>query len=149
MSELNFISHTQVIHYLLMSCNPLMRQNLLVHHPQTYLTCKNSMFFFPQFVLHRNMHMDFLKVFFLSLKGMGEHMDIQTIYKAIEAMLVLHNICIDQDELPPALRSLWYWLSWTHQDLCRNTSTAVMRNLMLFSLPCVVPLSHHHLTMLL
>ena len=36
-----------------------------------------------------------LKGCFLSLKGMGEHKDIQVIYKATETMLVLHNICIN------------------------------------------------------
>lgn len=35
-----------------------------------------------------------LKGRFLSLKEMGAHKDIQEIYKAIEAMMILHNICI-------------------------------------------------------
>ena len=41
-----------------------------------------------------------LKGCFLSLKGMEKHKDIQVIYKAIGAMLVLHNICIDWNDHP-------------------------------------------------
>jgi hypothetical protein len=47
-----------------------------------------------------------LKGCFLSLKGMGEHKDVQTKYKAIEAMLVLHNICIDWNDHPD---SIWQY----------------------------------------
>jgi hypothetical protein len=60
-----------------------------------------------------------LKGRFLSLKGMGEHKDIQTIYKAIEAMLVLHNICIDWNDHP---KNIWQfdstdiWLGWDGVD---------------------------------
>jgi hypothetical protein len=56
-----------------------------------------------------------LKGRFLSLKGMGEHKDIQSIYKAIEAMLVLHNICIDWNDHP---ETIWQfdpmdiWSGW-------------------------------------
>ena len=56
-----------------------------------------------------------LKGRFLSLKGMGEHKDIQTIYKAIEAMLVLHNICIDWDDHPDTIwqyNSTDIWEGW-------------------------------------
>jgi hypothetical protein len=41
-----------------------------------------------------------LKGRFPSLKEMGEHKDIQDMYKAIEAMMVLHNICIDWGDQP-------------------------------------------------
>lgn len=41
-----------------------------------------------------------LKGRFLSLKEMGKHSDIQDIYRAIEAMIVLHNICIDWGDKP-------------------------------------------------
>ena len=34
---------------------------------------------------------------------MGEHKDIQMIYEAIEAMLVLHNICIDWNDHPDTI----------------------------------------------
>jgi hypothetical protein len=44
-----------------------------------------------------------LKGHFLSLKAMGEHKDIQHMYKAIEAMLVLHNICIDWSDHPETI----------------------------------------------
>ena len=56
-----------------------------------------------------------LKGRFLSLKGMGEHKDIQTIYKAIEAMLVLHNICIDWNDHPDNIwqyNSTDIWAGW-------------------------------------
>ena len=35
-----------------------------------------------------------LKGQFLSLKEMGSHRDMQDVYKAIEAMMILHNICL-------------------------------------------------------
>jgi len=72
------------------------------------------MFFSPQFVLHQNMH-GLLKGCFLSLKGMGEHKDIQTICQAIEAMLVLHDICIDWNDHPDTIweyNSTDIWESW-------------------------------------
>jgi hypothetical protein len=60
-----------------------------------------------------------LKGRFLSLKGMGEHKDVQEIYKAIEAMLVLHNICIGWNDHPD---SIWeydptdIWEGWDGVD---------------------------------
>ena len=47
--------------------------------------------------------MDTSKVVFLSLKGMGEHKNIQTLYKAIEAMLVLYNIHIEWNDHPESI----------------------------------------------
>ena len=41
-----------------------------------------------------------LKGRFPSLKEMGKHENIQDMYKAIEAMMVLHNICIDWSDRP-------------------------------------------------
>jgi len=41
-----------------------------------------------------------LKGHFLSLKEMGKHKNIQDMYKAIEVMMILHNICIDWDDQP-------------------------------------------------
>jgi hypothetical protein len=56
-----------------------------------------------------------LKGHFLSLKGMGEHKDIQTLYKAIKAILVLHNICIDWNDHPESISQYDptdIWLGW-------------------------------------
>lgn len=41
-----------------------------------------------------------LKGRFPSLKEMGSHKDIEEMYKAIEAMMTLHNICIDWGDHP-------------------------------------------------
>ena len=41
-----------------------------------------------------------IKGCFLSLKEMGTHRNIQDMYKAIEAMMILHNICIDWNDSP-------------------------------------------------
>ena len=41
-----------------------------------------------------------LKGRFRSLKEMGPHADIQEMYKAIEALLILHNMCIDYGDKP-------------------------------------------------
>jgi hypothetical protein len=41
-----------------------------------------------------------LKGRFRSLKEMGPYADIQEMYKAIEAMLILHNMCIDYGDKP-------------------------------------------------
>jgi hypothetical protein len=41
-----------------------------------------------------------LKGRFRALKEMGPHEDIQEMYKAIEALLILHNICIDLGDKP-------------------------------------------------
>ena len=41
-----------------------------------------------------------LKGRFRSLKEMGAHADIQEMYRAIEALLILHNICIDYGDKP-------------------------------------------------
>ena len=114
MSELNFISYTQVIHHLIMSCNHLMRQNLLVDHLKTYLACKNSMFFSPKFVLHQNMHMDFSKVIFV-LEKHGRAQGYPNNIQAIEAMPVLHTICIDWDDCPDTIwqyNSMDIWEGW-------------------------------------
>lgn len=35
-----------------------------------------------------------LKHRFLSLKKMGTHNDVQSVYKVIEALMILHNICM-------------------------------------------------------
>ena len=56
-----------------------------------------------------------LKGCFLSLKGMGEHKDIQVIYKAIEAMLVIHNICINWNDHPETIWQYDFtdiWAGW-------------------------------------
>jgi hypothetical protein len=58
-----------------------------------------------------------LKGHFLSLMEMGEHKDIQVMYKAIEAMLILHNIFIDWDDHPEriwnfTLDSVELWPGW-------------------------------------
>lgn len=34
------------------------------------------------------------------MKEMGPHADIQEMYKAIEALLILHNMCIDYGDKP-------------------------------------------------
>ncbi|KIM79609.1 hypothetical protein PILCRDRAFT_89993 [Piloderma croceum F 1598] len=41
-----------------------------------------------------------LKGLFPLLKGMGRHKDIQDAFKAIEAMMIIHNICIDRRDRP-------------------------------------------------
>ena len=41
-----------------------------------------------------------LKGCFPSLKDMGHHDNIQDLYKANEALLILHNICIDWGDAP-------------------------------------------------
>ena len=41
-----------------------------------------------------------LKGRFPSLKEMGRHEDIQEAYKAIEALMIIHNICIDWKDQP-------------------------------------------------
>jgi hypothetical protein len=41
-----------------------------------------------------------LKARFPSLKEMGIHRKIQDMYKAIEAMMIIHNICIDWGDRP-------------------------------------------------
>lgn len=41
-----------------------------------------------------------LKGRFPSLKEMGSHKNIEDMYKAIEAMMILHNICIDWGDHP-------------------------------------------------
>lgn len=41
-----------------------------------------------------------LKGRFLSLKEMGTHHDIQETYKVIEALMVIHNMCIDHGDRP-------------------------------------------------
>lgn len=41
-----------------------------------------------------------LKGRFLSLKEMGWHKNLQEIYKVIEALLILHNMCIDYGDIP-------------------------------------------------
>ena len=41
-----------------------------------------------------------LKGRFPSLKEMGPHRDIQEMYKALEVMMILHNICIDWNDKP-------------------------------------------------
>ncbi|KIL55497.1 hypothetical protein M378DRAFT_90850, partial [Amanita muscaria Koide BX008] len=41
-----------------------------------------------------------LKGRFRSLKEMGPHADIQEMYKAIESLLILHNMCIDYGDEP-------------------------------------------------
>jgi hypothetical protein len=41
-----------------------------------------------------------LKGRFGSLKEMGAHADIQEMYKAIEALLILHNMCIEYGDKP-------------------------------------------------
>jgi hypothetical protein len=37
---------------------------------------------------------------FLSLHGMGPHMDIQYVYRMIEALMVIHNMAIDFGDRP-------------------------------------------------
>ncbi|EJF59915.1 hypothetical protein DICSQDRAFT_64153 [Dichomitus squalens LYAD-421 SS1] len=41
-----------------------------------------------------------LKGRFLGLKAAGKHHDIEDLYKAIEALLILHNICMDWNDHP-------------------------------------------------
>ncbi|EPQ53226.1 hypothetical protein GLOTRDRAFT_45952 [Gloeophyllum trabeum ATCC 11539] len=41
-----------------------------------------------------------LKGRFPSLKELGAHHDIQEIYRAIQAMMVVHNLCIDLGDAP-------------------------------------------------
>ena len=41
-----------------------------------------------------------LKGYFGSLKEMWSHADIQEMYKAIEVLLVLHNMCIEYGDKP-------------------------------------------------
>jgi hypothetical protein len=41
-----------------------------------------------------------LKGRFPSMKEMGRHEDIQDAFKAIEAMMIIHNICIDWNDRP-------------------------------------------------
>ena len=41
-----------------------------------------------------------LKARFPSLKEMGPHRNIQDMYKAIEALMIIHNICIDWGDKP-------------------------------------------------
>jgi hypothetical protein len=41
-----------------------------------------------------------LKGRFQSLKEMGPHADIQEMYKAIEVLLILHNMCIEYGDKP-------------------------------------------------
>lgn len=41
-----------------------------------------------------------LKGRFPSLKEMGRHEDIQDLYKAMEAMMIIHNICMDWKDRP-------------------------------------------------
>ncbi|KIL57042.1 hypothetical protein M378DRAFT_88397, partial [Amanita muscaria Koide BX008] len=41
-----------------------------------------------------------LKGRFRSLKEMGPHADVQEMYKAIEALLILHNMCIEYGDKP-------------------------------------------------
>lgn len=37
---------------------------------------------------------------FLSLRVMGPHDDVQDIYRVIEALIILHNFCIEHDDRP-------------------------------------------------
>ena len=41
-----------------------------------------------------------LKGRFPGLKAAGQHRDIEDLYKAIEALLILHNICMDWNDRP-------------------------------------------------
>lgn len=41
-----------------------------------------------------------LKGRFRALKEMGPHLNIQDLYKAIEALMILHNMCIDHGDQP-------------------------------------------------
>ena len=41
-----------------------------------------------------------LKGRFPSLKEMGCHKKVQEIYKVIEALMILHNVCIDYGDVP-------------------------------------------------
>ncbi|KIL67330.1 hypothetical protein M378DRAFT_74002, partial [Amanita muscaria Koide BX008] len=41
-----------------------------------------------------------LKGRFLSLRVMGPHDDVQEIYRVIEALMILHNFCIEHDDQP-------------------------------------------------
>jgi hypothetical protein len=41
-----------------------------------------------------------LKGRFLSLRVMGPHDDVQEIYRVIEALMILHNICIEHNDHP-------------------------------------------------
>ena len=41
-----------------------------------------------------------LKARFPSLKEMGPHRNIQDMYKAIEALMIIHNICFDWGDKP-------------------------------------------------
>lgn len=45
-----------------------------------------------------------LKGRFPSLKEMGAHSTVQDIYRVIEALMILHNICIDLADFPK-----WIW----------------------------------------
>jgi hypothetical protein len=47
-----------------------------------------------------------LKARFTSLKEMGKHEDIQDEFKEIEAMMIIHNICIDWKDRPD---DIWDW----------------------------------------
>jgi hypothetical protein len=41
-----------------------------------------------------------LKGRFLSLKDFGRHNDVQDIYQVIQALMVVHNLCIDMGDHP-------------------------------------------------
>ena len=41
-----------------------------------------------------------LKGWFLSLRVMGPHDDVQEIYHVIEALIILHNICLEHNDQP-------------------------------------------------
>lgn len=47
-----------------------------------------------------SMHLALLKERFPSLKGLGMHCDIQDTYWVIEALMTIHNMCIDFNNAP-------------------------------------------------
>lgn len=57
-----------------------------------------------------------LKGRFLLLKEMGKHADIQDIYKAIETLIVIHNICIDWGDKPEDIWSFDPKESWANGE---------------------------------
>ena len=58
-----------------------------------------------------------LKGRFLSLKDLGRHRDINDAYKAIEAMMVVHNLGIDWEDHPELIDGFNPWDDWDKQDL--------------------------------
>jgi hypothetical protein len=57
-----------------------------------------------------------LKGRFPSLKEMGRHEDIQDAFKAIEAMMIIHNICIDWNDRPDCIWDFNPTDDWSDDD---------------------------------